>query len=569
MGKIEGRIKRAIMNKKNVSTWVLSAMLLCFSAVAQTTSPTTKTADMAAAARIFDLEFTQQELDSMYEGIQENLANYRLMHKQKLSNSVPMSLWQCPLLPGMRIDTEKDNIRWKLPKTPLPENINDLAFYNVSQLAYLIRNKKISSVELTTFFIGRLKKYGDTLHCVIALTEQLAMEQARRADEEIAAGKYRGPLHGIPYGLKDLFAVRGTKTTWGAAPYKDQVIDEDAYVYQRLQEAGAVLIAKFTLGALAMGDYWYGGRTRNPWNINTGSSGSSAGSASATAAGLIPFAIGTETWGSIISPASTCGLTGLRPTFGSISRSGGMALSWSLDKIGPICRSAADAAIVFAFIHGTDGIDPSAVNARFNYQQSSDARQLRIGYTKNYFDRIKDTSRSEWKVLRSFQDAGYSLIPVDFPDSAAYPFNIMDVVISAEAAAAFDDFTRNNIDDEMTRQGKYDWPNSFRVSRLMPAVEYINANRHRYLLMQKVNEAMNAVDVLICPTRGSGNQSAITNLTGHPAVCVPTGFDSRSKLPTSITFIGQLYKEGRLLSVAEAYQQLSDWHQQHPEWVKK
>jgi len=569
MGKIEGRIKRAIMNKKNVSTWVLSAMLLCFSAVAQTTSPTTKTADMAAAARIFDLEFTQQELDSMYEGIQENLANYRLMHKQKLSNSVPMSLWQSPLLPGMRIDTEKDNIRWKLPKTPLPENINDLAFYNVSQLAYLIRNKKISSVELTTFFIGRLKKYGDTLHCVIALTEQLAMEQARRADEEIAAGKYRGPLHGIPYGLKDLFAVRGTKTTWGAAPYKDQVIDEDAYVYQRLQEAGAVLIAKFTLGALAMGDYWYGGRTRNPWNINTGSSGSSAGSASATAAGLIPFAIGTETWGSIISPASTCGLTGLRPTFGSISRSGGMALSWSLDKIGPICRSAADAAIVFAFIHGTDGIDPSAVNARFNYQQSSDARQLRIGYTKNYFDRIKDTSRSEWKVLRSFQEAGYSLIPVDFPDSAAYPFNIMDVVISAEAAAAFDDFTRNNIDDEMTRQGKYDWPNSFRVSRLMPAVEYINANRHRYLLMQKVNEAMNAVDVLICPTRGSGNQSAITNLTGHPAVCVPTGFDSRSKLPTSITFIGQLYKEGRLLSVAEAYQQLSDWHQQHPEWVKK
>lgn len=557
------------MNKKNVSTWVLSAMLLCFSAVAQTTSPTTKTADMAAAARIFDLEFTQQELDSMYEGIQENLANYRLMHKQKLSNSVPMSLWQSPLLPGMRIDTEKDNIRWKLPKTPLPENINDLAFYNVSQLAYLIRNKKISSVELTTFFIGRLKKYGDTLHCVIALTEQLAMEQARRADEEIAAGKYRGPLHGIPYGLKDLFAVRGTKTTWGAAPYKDQVIDEDAYVYQRLQEAGAVLIAKFTLGALAMGDYWYGGRTRNPWNINTGSSGSSAGSASATAAGLIPFAIGTETWGSIISPASTCGLTGLRPTFGSISRSGGMALSWSLDKIGPICRSAADAAIVFAFIHGTDGIDPSAVNARFNYQQSSDARQLRIGYTKNYFDRIKDTSRSEWKVLRSFQDAGYSLIPVDFPDSAAYPFNIMDVVISAEAAAAFDDFTRNNIDDEMTRQGKYDWPNSFRVSRLMPAVEYINANRHRYLLMQKVNEAMNAVDVLICPTRGSGNQSAITNLTGHPAVCVPTGFDSRSKLPTSITFIGQLHKEGRLLSVAEAYQQLSDWHQQHPEWVKK
>jgi Asp-tRNA(Asn)/Glu-tRNA(Gln) amidotransferase A subunit family amidase len=439
---------------------------------------------------------------------------------------------------------------------------------SIAELAYLVKNKKISSVDLTSFFINRIKKYGDTLQCVISITEEIAMAQAKNADEEIAAGKYRGPLHGIPYGLKDLFAVRGTKTTWGATPYKEQVIDEDAYVYQRLQEAGAVLVAKFTLGALAMGDYWYGGRTRNPWNTNTGSSGSSAGSASATAAGLIPFAIGTETWGSIISPASTCGLSGLRPTFGSISRSGGMTLSWSLDKIGPICRSAADAAMVFAFIHGTDGADASAVNARFKYQQSADARQLRIGYAKNYFDRIKDTSRSEWKVLRSFQDAGYALIPIDFPDSAVYPFNIMDVVISAEAAAAFDEFTRNNIDDEMSRQGKYDWPNSFRVSRLMTAVEYVNANRHRYLLMQKVNEAMNSVDALICPTRGSGNQSAITNLTGHPAICVPTGFDNRQRLPTSITFLGRLYEEGKLLAVAEAYQQITDWHVQHPEWLK-
>lgn len=528
-----------------------------------------KTADMAAAARLFDLQFTQQELDTMYDGIQENLANYRLMHRQKLANSTPMTLWQSPLLPGMQINPQKEKIRWKLPATSLPENINDLAFFSIEQLAYLIRNKKISAVDLAQFFIGRIKKYGDTLQCVVSLTESIAMEQAKRADEEIAAGKYRGPLHGIPYGLKDLFAVRGTKTTWGAAPYRDQVIDEDAYVYQRLQEAGAVLVAKFTLGALAMGDYWFGGRTKNPWNTATGSSGSSAGSASATAAGLIPFAIGTETWGSIISPASTCGLTGLRPTFGSISRSGGMTLSWSLDKIGPICRSAADAAIVFSFIHGTDGIDASAVNARFDYIQRSDARQLKIGYAKNYFDRIKDTSRSEWHVIRSFQEAGYSLVPVEFPDSSAYPFNIMDVVISAEAAAAFDEFTRNNIDDEMTRQGKYDWPNSFRVSRLMTAVEYINANRHRYILMQKVNEAMSAVDVLICPTRGSGNQSAITNLTGHPAICVPTGFDKKTALPTSITLIGRLYEEGKLLSATEAYQQLTDWHRKHPEWLKQ
>ena len=556
--------------KQKIIFFLLSAALHFSEPIqAQTTSPSSKTADMAAAARLFDLQFTQQELDTMYDGIQENLANYRLMHRQKLANSVPMSLWQSPLLPGMMVNQGKDNIRWKLPKTTLPENRNELAFMSIAELAYLVKNKKISSVDLASFFINRIKKYGDTLQCVISVTEEIAMAQAKKADEEIAAGKYRGPLHGIPYGLKDLFAVRGTKTTWGAAPYKDQVIEEDAYVYQRLQEAGAVLIAKFTLGALAMGDYWYGGRTKNPWNTATGSSGSSAGSASATAAGLVPFAIGTETWGSIISPASTCGLTGLRPTFGSISRSGGMTLSWSLDKIGPICRSAADAAMVFAFIHGTDGIDASATNTRFDYVQRSDARQLKIGYAKNYFDRIRDTTRSEWQVLRSFREAGFSLIPVDFPDSAVYPFNIMDVVISAEAAAAFDEFTRNNIDDEMTKQGKYDWPNSFRVSRLMTAVEYINANRHRYLLMQKVNELMNTVDVVICPTRGSGNQSAITNLTGHPAVCVPTGFDSRSKLPTSITFIGQLYEEGKLLSAVEAYQSLTSWHLQHPEWVKQ
>ncbi len=556
------------MKNKFFSTLILAGLIFATSVSAQTPPNPAKTADMAAAARVFDLQFSQQELDSMYDGVQENLANYRLMHKQKLANSVPMSLWQSPLLPGMTLNQGKDKIRWKLPATKLPENRNELAFMSIAELAYLVKNKKISSVDLTGFFINRIKKYGDTLQCVISITEELAMAQAKKADEEIAAGNYRGPLHGIPYGLKDLFSVRGTKTTWGAAPYKEQVIDEDAYVYQRLQEAGAVLVAKFTLGALAMGDYWYGGRTRNPWNTATGSSGSSAGSASATAAGLIPFAIGTETWGSIISPASTCGLSGLRPTFGSISRSGGMTLSWSLDKIGPICRSASDAAIVFAFIHGTDGADASAVNARFDYQQSADARQLRIGYAKNYFDRIKDTSRSEWKVLRSFQDAGYTLIPVDFPDSAAYPFNIMDVVISAEAAAAFDEFTRNNVDDEMTRQGKYDWPNSFRVSRLMTAVEYINANRHRYLLMKNVNDVMNTIDVLICPTRGSGNQSAITNLTGHPAICVPTGFDNRQRLPTSITFLGRLYEEGKLLTVAEAYQQLTDWHKQHPEWLK-
>lgn len=524
--------------------------------------------DIPAAARLFDLKYTDKEIDTMYDGIKENYLLFRAMHQQKLNNDAQMSMVQNPVLPGMVFPEKQEKIKWKSAKTLMPADKNDLAYYSIQELASLIKSKKISSVELTKFFIERIRKYGDSLECVISLTEDIAMQQATQADAEIAAGKYKGLLHGIPYGLKDLFSVKGTKTTWGAAPYKEQVINEDAFVYTKLKEAGAVLVAKFTLGALAMGDYWYGGRTKNPWNLKQGSSGSSAGSASATVAGLVPFAIGTETWGSIISPASTCGATGLRPTFGRISRSGAMALSWSLDKAGPICRSAEDAAVVFSFLHGTDGLDLSAMEKPFNYQPEGDIKKLRIGYAKNYFDLIRDTSRSELKVLAEFKAMGVELIPIIFPDSGVYKFNMMDVVISAESAAAFDDFTRNNIDDEMTRQGVFDWPNSFRVSRLMPAVEYVNANRHRYLLMQKVNEAMQKVDVLICPTRGSGNQSAITNLTGQPAVCVPTGFDKRSSLPTSITFIGNLFDEASILLAAKAYQLATAWDETHPSKFK-
>jgi Asp-tRNA(Asn)/Glu-tRNA(Gln) amidotransferase A subunit family amidase len=521
--------------------------------------------DLPATAHLLDLTFTQKEIDSMYDGVKENLLLYRLMHKKPLNNNVPMSLWQSPVLPGMQFNEKQEKINWNISsKVSLPANLNDLAFYNILQLASLIKNKKISSVDLTKFFIDRIRRFGDTLQCVISVTEEIALQQARQADAEIAAGKYRGPLHGIPYGLKDLFAVKGTKTTWGAAPYKNQVIEQDAFVYTQLQNAGAVLVAKFTLGALAMGDYWYGGRTKNPWNLQTGSSGSSAGSASATVAGLVPFAIGTETWGSITSPSSTCGATGLRPTFGSISRSGAMTLSWSLDKVGPICRSAEDAAVVFQYIHGTDGLDQSAVNKPFNYQPKADVKKMRVAYAKNYYDRITDTSRSEWKVLEAYKQMGVELVPINFPDSAQYHYAIMDIVIGAECAAAFDDFTRTNLDDEMTRQGRGDWPNSFRTSRFVPAVEYINANRHRYLLMQQVNEAMKDIDVLICPTRGSGNQGAITNLSGHPVVCVPTGFDKRNNLPTSITLIGKLYDEATILAAAKAYQEATLWDEMHP-----
>lgn len=525
--------------------------------------------DIQSAAKLFDLSFTQKEIDTMFTDVKDNISLYKNMHQQQLDNSVPLSLWQSPVLPGMRFATKQEPIHWNIPTSiSLPANKNDLAFYSLEQLAALIKSKKISSVALTQFFIERLKRYGDSLQCVISITEAIAMQQAKQADDELAKGKYRGLLHGIPYGLKDLFAVKGTKTTWGAAPYKDQVVAEDAYVYSKLKDAGAVLVVKFTLGALAMGDYWFGGRTKNPWNVRYGSSGSSAGSASGTVAGLVPFAIGTETWGSIVSPSSTCGATGLRPTFGSISRSGAMALSYSLDKVGPTCRSAADAAIVFHYIHGTDGKDLCAVDKPFNYKPNQNIKQLKVGYAKNYFDRITDTSRSEWKVLSAFKAMGVQLEPVIFPDSGAYSFNMMDVIISAECAAQFDALTRFNIDDELTMQGKNDWPNQFRTARLIPAVEYINAQRHRYLLMQKVNALISQYDVIICPTRGSGNQTAITNLTGHPVVCVPTGFDKRTNLPTSITFIGKLYDEASILRLAKAYQDATPWEEMHPPMFK-
>ncbi len=520
-------------------------------------------ADIITAGRVLGLIFKQSEADSMLRDVRTNRNDYNNLRKYPLDNSIPITLAHSPVIPGMKFDSRQLPVTWNMPaKITLPANKNELAFYSVLQLASLIKTKKITSVELTRFFLDRLHKYADTLQCVISYTDEIAMEQARQADKEIAAGRYRGPLHGIPYGLKDLFAVKGTKTTWGAEPYKNQTLEEDAFVYSQLKKAGAVLIAKFTLGALAMGDYWFGGRTKTPWDLSRGSSGSSAGSASATVAGLVPFAIGTETWGSIISPSTACGATGFRPTFGSISRSGGMALSWSLDKIGPICRSAEDAAVVFNYIHGTDSLDASAVNRPFNYTGKADWKRLKIAYAKNYFDRITDTSSPDLKVLETYRKLGANLQPVVFPDSGVYNMDIMGIVIGGESAALFDEFTRTEMDDMMTRQTRSDWPNSFRISRLIPAVEYLNANRHRYLLMKAVHQLFKDYDVVICPTWG-GNQSAITNLTGHPAVCFPTGFN-RLKLPTSITLLGKLYGDAAILAAAKAYQDATSWDELHP-----
>lgn len=539
----------------------LFILLICFnlSAVAQ---DSISKSTVQQASQLMDVKFTEKEIEMMLQDLKDNLVDYKKMHALLLNNNISMSAAQ-RLQPDNAI---QQKINWQYnKKIQLPSNKNELAFYSIHQLGSLLRNKLISSKELTAFFIERIKKYGDTLECVVSITQDIAMQQAAQADDDFKKGIDRGPLQGIPYGLKDLFAVKGTKTTWGAAPYKEQVIEEDAYVYTRLKEAGAVLIAKFTLGALAMGDYWFGGRTKNPWNLERGSSGSSAGSASATVAGLVPFAIGTETHGSIISPSHTCGATGLRPTFGSISRSGAMTLSWSLDKVGPICRSAEDAATVFSFVHGTDQKDGSAVNAAFNYNPTMDVKKLKIAYAKNIFDKL-DTAAQEWNVLKQLTAAGIALHPMNFPDTETYQFDMIGIVIGSEAAAAFDAFTRLDMDEQMTRQTRNDWPNYFRQARTIPAVEYINTMRHRSVLMEKTNQAMKEFDVVISPSFG-GRQLAITNLTGHPALCMPIGL-SKQGTPNSITFLANLFKEEALLSVGKFFQSITSFDEMHPEKFK-
>mgnify|MGYP005842923025 FL=1 len=516
-------------------------------------------ADVRSAAKIAALDLTQAEIDSLLPGLEDFRRSYLSNRNHLITNDVAPALMFHPLPPGFQMPAPApDQLQFSQPgKVTLPENRDELAFYTVRQLAELIRNQQISSLELTRFFIERLKKYDPQLHCVITLTEDLALAQARRADAEIKQGIYRGLLHGIPYGAKDLLTKQNYPTTWGATPYRDQSFDYDATVIQKLEAAGAVLVAKLTLGALAWGDVWFGGMTRNPWDVKTGSSGSSAGSASAVAAGLVPFAIGTETLGSIVSPSTVCGTTGLRPTFGRVSKYGAMALSWSMDKIGPITRSVEDCAIVFAAIHGPDGKDLSVIPASFHYNADFDTKKLRIGYVKADFERPYPFRSQDSLVLATMRRLGYELIPVELPALPSIRF-----ILDAEAAAAFDDLTLSNQDDLLVRQIRNAWPNVFRQARFIPAVEYIKANRLRTQLMLQMQELFNEVDVYLHPSWGSSSLT-ITNLTGHPCVVMPNGFQPNGR-PTSITFTGKLFGEGELLALAKAWQEATDFHRKHP-----
>src|SRR5215831_5342294 len=566
------------------------------------------------AALIADVPIPAEYRRAMLETLNGRLKDFEEIHKLHIPNRVAPALVFDPVLPSAQFATEKRPMKIsRASAIAAPANLEEVCFWPARELAELIRSRKVSSVALSRMYLERLKRYDRQLHFVITLTEERALAKAKECDRDLAAGRYRGPLHGLPWGAKDLLAVRGYRTTWGAGGYEEQEFEEDATVVRRLDQAGAVLVAKLSLGALAMDDRWFGGKTRNPWNTKQGSSGSSAGSASATAAGCVAFAIGSETLGSISSPSTRCGTTGLRPTFGFVPRTGAMALSWTMDKLGPICRAVEDTAIVLSAIHGPDGYDRTVHNAAFNWDANLDWRKLRVGYLKSDFElqppppqtappkEEKELSEDEKKkqaeekanraqalarreydhkfdeaALAKLRAMGVNLIPVEFPK---YPYGAMRSILVAEAAAAFDDLTRSGRDKLLTQQTKDDWPNTFRAARFIPAVEYIQANRARTIAMDAVNKAFEQVDVIVAPT--FGNQLLVTNLTGHPALILPNGLrgDDAPKprvrengevdaggpgTPLSLTFLGNLYGEAKMLALAKAYQDATGFHLQHP-----
>lgn len=502
-----------------------------------------------ATNKILGLDFSTEELEMMRSGVFTNLQRYQTLRQDDLDNSVLPAVAFRPIRGPRAEDFLPREAPIPLPEVERPEDLEELAFADIRVLASLIRSKKVSCVELTEMYLARLKRLDEELVAVVNFTEARARKRAQELDALLAEGTWLGPLHGIPYGAKDLLSTETTPTTWGAGPYKDQVIDADAAVVRQLDAAGAVLIAKLSLGALAMGDQWFKGRTNNPWNTQRGSSGSSAGPAAATAAGGVAFSIGSETLGSILSPSLRCGCSSLRPTFGVVSTEGSMALSWSMDKLGPLCRSLEDAALVYEAIIGEQA---AAEGYRFEALAEPEVSGMRVGYLEGAFD-------ADAKILEELGDLGVELTPVRLPE---YPINAMRFVLSAEAAAAFDELTRSDRDELLRRQGAGAWPNTFRTHRLVPAVEYIRANRLRTLMMQDLEKVFADIDVLVHPTHAN---LAMFNLSGHPSVIGPADTSrTRNGAPPAIAFTGRLYGESKLLAVAQAWQAYTEYHRQHP-----
>jgi Asp-tRNA(Asn)/Glu-tRNA(Gln) amidotransferase A subunit family amidase len=525
---------------------------------------------VAAALTLLGLNFQDGELDLMLRRVNSALYNYEALRKIDVPYGTEPAFAFHPGLPDRQPIHGPQRffptvVTSRRGHHTAPANLEEVAFWPVTRIAPLIHSRAITSTDLTKMYLARMKKYGPKLLCYVTLTESLALEQAAAADQEIRAGRYRGPLHGIPYGVKDLFDTKGIPTTWGAEPFQSRVPNEDATVIERLNKAGAVLIAKLSMGALAMGDLWFQGRTKNPWNLEQGSSGSSAGSASATSAGLVGFSLGTETLGSIVSPSTQCGTAGLRPTYGRVSRHGAMALSWTMDKIGPICRGVEDLALVLHAVYGPDGKDRTVGADPFHWEPRRPLTSMKIGVLQSAFDRMQGPQKALYdQALADLKKAGVEMTPVDFQEDLTQ----VRFLLEAEGAAAFDDITRDGQVRTLKGQAAQDWPNTFRSSRLVPAVEYIRAQRARTLLVEKFEAFMKDWDVVVLP---SNALLTTTNLTGNPQVVTKCGFidatlqsGEKTPVPRTIGFIGRVYDEGSPLRVALAYEQATEWHNRHP-----
>jgi len=511
--------------------------------------------------RLAEVEFTDAERAQIRNSIGDLLGVYDALREAKLRNNEGPAEVFNPMLPGMVYGAPGRGALYESPeRQTIPSDESDIAFATIAELSHWLRTGQITSEQLTGLYLGRLERLDPQLECVITLMKEQAIERARNADREIKAGDWRGPLHGLPYGVKDLFDTRGVRTTWGAAPFKDRVPDQDAEVVRRLDDAGAVCIAKLTCGALAYGDIWFGGKTRNPWNTEQGSSGSSAGSASAVAAGCCAFAIGTETYGSIASPSARCGATGFRPTFGRVSRAGVMALCWSLDKVGPICRSAGDCAAVLDAIAGVDPADEATVDLPMNIDMTRGVRAMRVGYFKDQFESDSATD-ADSRTLDALRDLGCELVPVTLEPG---PYGeVIFFIISVEAAAAFDELTRFNLDDQMKWQDDQAWPNTFRMTRLAPAVEFMQARRLRRRFMKRIATMYDNVDAVIAPRR-HGAMHALTNMTGQPAITIRQGF-ADDNTPFAVTLWGGLYDDAGLLRLGAGLEQrLGLWKRRPP-----
>jgi Asp-tRNA(Asn)/Glu-tRNA(Gln) amidotransferase A subunit family amidase len=525
------------------------------------------------AEKIAGVVLTEAQRDIILEAVNQNAELIDAIWNVPIDNAVPPALRFSPILPGMKFDNRPASPRWSpVGDVRKPDRLEDVAFWPVARIARLVESRQVSSVALTEMYLGRLKRIGPKLHCVVNLMEEAALKQAKQADEQIAAGKYRGPLHGIPWGVKDTFATKQARTTWGTKVLEQQRFNHDATVVERLDRAGAVLVAKLSTGELTYADVWYGGQTRNPWNTEEGSDGSSAGSAAAVAAGLVGFAIGTEAGGSLVCPAARCGTTTLRPTFGRVSRHGVMSSAWSFDKVGPLCRGIEDCAMVLHAIAGPDNRDLTVVDLPFNWDAGQDVKRLRVGYLKSAFEEdwpdTEEKALAE-KALARLADLGLKLVPVELP--AKFPIVAAGMLAwFPEIGAAFGEFFRSGKDKQTEEKNRKMLVLAGLCGQFVPGAAAMQANRVRTLIMEAMAEVMGKVDVYVAPASRNDPwpplawlNVLLTNLTGHPAVVVPCGF-TRKGMPTAISFVGGLYAEAQLLALAKAYQDATGYHTRHP-----